>query len=96
MYSGVVGVLLTHTKSSLSSKEVWRDSIRVFEEGRVLPDKVEQCFRAHPSPDYPYCECVTCLAMSPLAGWIVKVEYAAFQRQGAICCKSDCVEVMYY
>ena len=70
----------------------------VFEEGRVLSDKAEQCFRAlPPPPDSPYCECVNCMAIAPLARWIVKDEHAAFQRQGGICCcKSDYVEVMYY
>ena len=69
----------------------------VFEEGRVLPDKVEQCFMAHPPPDYPYCECVTCMTLAPLARWIVKDEHAAFQRQGDICCcKNDYVEVICY
>ena len=44
----------------------------VFEEGRVLPVKVEQCLRAHPPPDDPYCECPTCVARAPIARWIVK------------------------
>ena len=58
----------------------------VFEEGRALPPT-----------DSPYCECVNCMAIAPLARWIVKDEHAAFQRQGDICCcKSEYVELMYY
>ena len=75
----------------------------MFDPDRVLtlPDKVEQCFMAHPLPflfRIPCSDdgCDFCVAWRPIERWIAKIKQAAlYSQRDVCCCRSNNLEMIF-